>query len=204
MGTRHLTIVIEKEKPVVAQYGQWDGYPAGQGRDVLNFLKTVNMDRFKKRLKQVRFFNEKDESALKKFMKEIGAEDGWLDMDQAAMYHKKYPFLSRNNGADILTMITESKGKVVLRNSLDFASDSLFCEWAYLIDLDKNVLEVYEGFNHQPLEEGQRFKDMPLGDYSGMDQYYPIRCVKTYPLDNLPTDEDFVKELEPKEEEEEK
>jgi len=203
MGTRHLTIVIQKENPVVAQYGQWDGYPEGQGITVLNFLRTVDMNRFKKRLKDVRFMNKRDESSLKKFMKKIGAENGWMDMDQAKLYYNQYPYLSRNHGAEILQMIYDSVGKVVLQNSISFAADSLFCEWAYLIDLDKNVLEVYEGFNQTPLEDGQRFKDLVNVEYS-TGTYYPIRHVKTYPLDELPTDEDFVKELEPKEEEEEK
>ena len=32
MGTRNLTKVIDKNGVIkVAQYGQWDGYPAGQG-----------------------------------------------------------------------------------------------------------------------------------------------------------------------------
>ncbi len=203
MGTRHLTIVIQKENPVVAQYGQWDGYPEGQGITVLNFLRTVDMNRFKKRLKNVRFMNKRDESSIEKFMKKIGAENGWMDMDQANLYHNEYPYLSRNHGAEILQMIYDSVGKVVLQNSISFAADSLFCEWAYLIDLDKNVLEVYEGFNQTPLEDGQRFKDLVNVEYS-TGTYYPIRHVKTYPLDELPTDEDFVKELEPKEEEEEK
>ena len=147
--------------------------------------------------------NKRDESSIEKFMKKIGAENGWMDMDQANLYHNEYPYLSRNHGAEILQMIYDSVGKVVLQNSISFAADSLFCEWAYLIDLDKNVLEVYEGFNQTPLEDGQRFKDLVNVEYS-TGTYYPIRHVKTYPLDELPTDEDFVKELEPKEEEEEK
>ena len=39
MGTRNLTCVIKDGKYRVAQYGQWDGYPEGQGMNILNFLK---------------------------------------------------------------------------------------------------------------------------------------------------------------------
>lgn len=203
MGTRHLTMVIHKEKLKVAQYGQWDGYPSGEGETVLTFLKKTNLDDFKKKLENVRFINEEDEEEIQKFMESIGSPNGWMNSEQSSMYHKKYPYLSRDNGAEILDMIMESEESVLLRDSSDFAGDSLFCEWAYLIDLDNNVLECYEGFNTTPLEDGQRFKNISLHDYSGMNQYYPIKCIKKYPLDKLPTKEEFVNDLEPQEEEEE-
>jgi len=39
MGTRHLICVVKGKEYIVAQYGQWDGYPTGQGIGVLNFFK---------------------------------------------------------------------------------------------------------------------------------------------------------------------
>lgn len=55
MGTRHLTLVQHNNEMKVAQYGQWDGYPKGQGKTVLEFLHKANMDKFKKQLAKVRF-----------------------------------------------------------------------------------------------------------------------------------------------------
>ena len=46
MGTRHLICVVKNGEYKVAQYGQWDGQPSGQGADILNFLKN-EMDRAK-------------------------------------------------------------------------------------------------------------------------------------------------------------
>lgn len=34
MGTRHLIKVKYKGEIKVSQYGQWDGYPDGQGLDI--------------------------------------------------------------------------------------------------------------------------------------------------------------------------
>lgn len=39
MGTRNTLKVIYNGKTVVSQYGQWDGYPTGQGERILNVLR---------------------------------------------------------------------------------------------------------------------------------------------------------------------
>ncbi len=59
MGTRNLTLVKDKEgKTKVAQYGQWDGYPEGQGTTILNFIRSKeNRGALAEVLKNVRFFN---------------------------------------------------------------------------------------------------------------------------------------------------
>ena len=40
MGTRHLILVYYKGKYHIAQYGQWDGHPRGQGVTVLGFVRS--------------------------------------------------------------------------------------------------------------------------------------------------------------------
>jgi hypothetical protein len=192
MGTRHLTMVIEKKKPVVAQYGQWDGYPSGQGITILEFLRNTNLETFKEKLKKVRFMNEDDDKKLKEFHESIGSKDGWVNMEQAAKVNEKYPYLSRDNGSDILNMIFKSYDQeILIGDSSDFAGDSLFCEWGYVVDLDKNVLEVYKGFNKRKLGKTQRFAKL-----EGREGYEPIRCIKKYKLSELPSEDNFVAELE--------
>jgi hypothetical protein len=42
MGTRNLTKVIDRNGEIkVAQYGQWDGYPSGQGLPKKNLAKSI-------------------------------------------------------------------------------------------------------------------------------------------------------------------
>ena len=59
MGTRNLTMVVDKTgETKIAQYGQWDGYPFGQGLTVLHFLSDKNsVDKLQEKLKLVRFLD---------------------------------------------------------------------------------------------------------------------------------------------------
>ena len=196
MGTRHLIAVMVDGNYKIAQYGQWDGYPSGQGFDVLDFLRTADLDRFREQLKLVRFANKDDEKEKQEFFDSIGSSNGMLNMDQASLFHRKYPLLTRDNGAKILEMVYGLSKPAFLDDALDFAMDSLFCEWAYVIDLDKNVLEVYEGFNKEPVMRGRFTSNIP--DRQG---YYCIKLKKTYPLDDLPDNDTFIKELDPPDEE---
>jgi hypothetical protein len=200
MGTRNLTMVISKGEYKIAQYGQWDGYPSGQGSVVLNFLMNLDVDlnKFRDTLDRCRFIenSERKQKEIQNFLDKIGSSDGWMNGEQSKKYQKKYPYLTRDNGADILNMVYAAEGDelIWLNNSVDFAADSLFCEWAYLIDLDKNVLEVYQGFNTNPLDKDQRFSNMSKDREDS--EYYPIRMIKSYDLGNLPTLAEFVEELE--------
>jgi hypothetical protein len=189
MGTRHLIAVVLDGEYRIAQYGQWDGYPSGQGVSVLAFLRGMDRQRFEANLRASSFMSEADLAALKADITKRGLEDRW---------QKKWPHLSRDAGADVLRMVMESPRK--LKDSRSFAADSLFCEWGYVIDLDANKLEVYEGFNTTtPLTPTDRFYGFTEPDVSP--EYQPIRKVHEWPLDALPPDDEFEQTLQPPENE---
>jgi len=192
MGTRNLTMVIADGETKVAQYGQWDGYPEGQGLTALRFLQSNDLESFKKKLSNVRFLNQQDEKEKGEFLKSIGAPDGWLNEQQNRAFNLKYPYLSRDHGADVLKMIMDADNEVLLEDMSEFVTDSLFCEWACVIDFGKSTFEVYEGFNKEPLAEGERFKEMPVEEGS---EYYPVKLRKSYQLDGLPTEGDFLNDF---------
>jgi hypothetical protein len=64
----------------------------------------------------------------------------------------------------------------------DFILESLFCEWAYIINLDTNELEVYKGFQKEPHEN--RYSDHVYESHSG-DKYYPCKLVEKFPFNRL-------------------
>lgn len=212
MGTRNLTMVIDpKGVTKVAQYGQWDGYPSGVGSTILDFLKAVVLVEFIQKLESVQCDTQEQRN---EFLKSIGLVEGKpATKKQEELYNERYFFDNRDIAGDILTNIMECQDEqIVLVNSEDFASDSVFCEWAYVIDLQKMTFEVYEGFNKSPLDEGERFfhlqeeaiKENSSRKDSGLSsEYFPVRLVKEYNLTELPEKEEFVKECEPKDEEEE-
>lgn len=195
MGTRNLTMVIYKGETKVAQYGQWDGYPSGQGSTALEFLLNNDLNKFKQKLDLCNFIDKspRKQKEMENFLKKIGSENGWMNGEQAEKYHKKYPYLTRDNGAKILDLINDHKTEktIWLNNSEEFAADSLFCEWAYVIDFDKNTFEVYEGFNKTPLTKEDRFFYL-----KGENDYEPVKMLKAYDLNNLPrTTQIFVEDL---------
>lgn len=210
MGTRNLTMVIFQEKTRVAQYGQWDGYPSGQGTTILKFLINTlltgkKMSAFKTQLLKCQFNGPVQEIERQKFLVRIGVKEGWMNGKQADKYHAAYPLSDRDIGAGILDLILHSKEKIIwLDDSTSFAANSLFCEYAYVVDFDKNTFEVYDGFNTSPVPPGQRFSEMSAQklERRGDNQYYPVTLVKSYSLTDLPNIKKFLKDCEEDVEEE--
>ena len=153
MGTRHLICVVLGEEFKVAQYGQWDGYPTGQGKEIVEFLRTeYEPETFRKHAAAARTLTQEEVKVV----------------DDTPNWSVNYPHLSRDCGSDILKYVQNtSEPKVILQT--EFAADSLFCEWAYVINLDTNELEVYQGFNHEPVGPDNifyEFRNLEKGGYT--------------------------------------
>lgn len=190
MGTRNLTMVVLNQKPVIAQYGQWDGYPEGQGQTVLDFLHREDFDlaRFKDKLKRCRFMTADDDvDALNDILRN--------PPEWARTGHKRgVSYLSRDAAAEVLGFIYDTeRDEIVLVDESAFATDGLMCEWVYVIDLDVEQVEAYKGFYQSAPSEQQRFcgpETAPPADwkpsYEGAQWYYPVQLVACHPLADLP------------------
>lgn len=183
MGTRHLVAVQVDGEYKIAQYGQWDGYPEGQGATVLAFLRNADLDQFREKCRATRWITHEE---LEDRWGDVGAKRGGpVTLDIADRFRELYPELSRDTGAKVLRIVHDQPPGVKLKNDIDFAKDSLFCEFAYVIDLDANTFEAYRGFNKQPVEKG-RFTG-PVED-----GYGPVTLFGVWPLDALPKNQELL------------
>ena len=171
MGTRNLTVVVLDGQYRVAQYGQWDGYPTGQGRVIVDFLREkYDAEAFETALRNSRFLSNDE------------IEDR-VQMSRGRLL-RDYPELHRDTAAEILEIIQNHTEGIGLENSLWFAADSLMCEWAYVVDLDAEKLEVYRGFNTEPLTANDRF--FFLRDEEREDcEYHGVKKIAEWSLDDL-------------------
>ena len=189
MGTRHLTAVQLDGEYKLAQYGQWDGYPAGQGKTVLEFLKATNLEAFREKLRHVRFSTDEEIQAA---WVEAGADPNstWVNMKVSDRMKQLHPETSRDTGAGVLQIVLASPHpeRLVLGNEIAFAQDSLFCEYAYVIDLDTSMFEFYIGFNKDAVTEGRFAGSKESGNNK---DYGPVKFAGSWPLDALPTVEDL-------------
>lgn len=191
MGTRNLTCVLSDGKIKLAQYCQWDGYPTGQGQTIAEFILNVfDKRKFKKQLGKIRFLKREETQAL---WEACGAEPGrdTVTMEVSDRFKKKHPQLSRDTGAEVLEYIqTTEKPELCanMGNDINFAADSLMCEWVYVLNLDTNTLEIFKGFNKEKLKRGERFyslqnKVKKEGPYAK--EYFPVKLWKKVPFKKL-------------------
>ena len=132
MGTRGLTKVIDKFGVTkVAQYGQWDHYPSGQGANILNFL-TEDF----RIVKKLEMALDKCEFVSDIFRSNLYSDynERYPETDEMDRFSVMLPSFSRDTGSDILKVILYSAGTVFLTDESDFENDDLFCEGVYTIN----------------------------------------------------------------------
>jgi hypothetical protein len=126
MGTRGLTKVIYKGQTIIAQYGQWDHYPEGQG--VTLFHTLTNPDVVKAFIEKIPQIYYPSDEELEVIYKSV-TEDKPFD--------EQLPSLTRNTGGEIFRVIANwDDSPIPIFRDIDFEKDELFCEGVYTINLD--------------------------------------------------------------------
>lgn len=171
MGTRGI-YGFRKNGQDKLTYNHWDSYPDHLGWKVAQFVATTSIEDMNSIYDRV----------------ELVREDTKPTPEQIAAC-RRYENLNVSTGSedDWYCLIRELQGEpqkwrdmdgtIYMIDNHDFIKDSLFCEYGYIINLDKNTLEFWEGFQKGP-QDGNRYGETP-----GDDGYYPCRFVTEFPID---------------------
>lgn len=204
MSTRGLVCIYYKGGFVAASYNHSDSYPSSLGLELLDKLKTdLNFDDFKEKLKFISLLSPEE---ITQRWSSLGVNKGaYISHFLEQEFTYRYPHFQTLPGSDLVRFLANphNNGPLIeLKNSLSFAADSLFCEWCYVLDFDKNTFEVFKGFNEAPLDEDERFFFLTKESYKEhrANQYRPVKLVKSYSFNKLPDDDDFLLEVDPPEE----
>ena len=175
MGIKSLTSVMIDNEYVVAQYTSHDGCPTEIGFGILTFLRDkMKKKTFLKKLKNVRYLTKDEELMVR----------GKNEEER----YKLFPYLDID-GDDLLEFIQKSQGEIVLRDEREFVRDSIFCEYAYVIDLDVDTFEIYMGEQRKAPPKGERFSDLkPLPECP---EFHPVRFMTGFYFGKFPTDEEY-------------
>ncbi|XWW97081.1 hypothetical protein V2A60_005062 [Cordyceps javanica] len=180
MGTRHLIVVVLNGRWYIAQYGQWDGYPSVVGMHLVRLLSSPELVHDLRA--GLPHTYEPDETELQRLWEDaqeprqildheptLNAPGNELQYSEFSLFRKDplahytpelldmLPSLHRDTSAAILVLAARATAerRLPVRLEPEFANEGLFCEWAYVVDLDSDVLEVYEGAGRK--SPGHRF-----------------------------------------------
>jgi hypothetical protein len=159
-----------------AAYNHFDSYPSWLGKRVLQWLATADL-----------------EEAVGKFDRlESVTEEVPATAEQISRY-KEITGIEDVKTSDWYWLLRDAQGEPqemlnsgFFVDASDFALDSLFCEWGYVVDLDAKQVEVYKGFQTSPPTEGRwagkrrESEGNPIAD-----KYHAVQLVRTVTLNEL-------------------
>lgn len=179
MGTRGaIGFRIDGQDKV--NYNHFDSYPTGVGVDVFDVIRRRKSD---KRMKS---------QARAIVLVEEGGEI--TDEIRNKIARKVEPNLavSTRSENDIYCLMRNAQGHLdkyldmgVMTDNSSFLLDSLFCEWAYIVNLDTGKLEVYRGFNEKAGGEGRYADKMEPDRGYRPPQYYGVELIGEISLDTI-------------------
>lgn len=152
-------------------YNQYDGYPTGLGIKVFKdciILKQMGWDKLADKVRGIRMVNPEKKPTLN----DVGSFSQYSD-----------PTVNGGNG--YYSLLRELQGELaeivkagIMTQDNNFIKDSLFCEWAYILNIDTKKLEIYAGFQQKKHNKGRYGKCRKTRD-----NYYACALIHEIDLD---------------------
>lgn len=180
MSTRG-TIGFVVNEDLKVTYNHSDSYPSELGKNMVEFIKSGwDMKSMAERIELV----DADSTPTPE---QISHCKSWTDLDVSSRDNQDWYCLLRGTHGNLRAYHGDLKYMI---DGRDFLADSLFCEYAYLINLHSNKLEFYEGFNKDPKAPGV-FARLKVPDYTTdagrliTADHYGVKLVKEYSFDEI-------------------
>lgn len=162
MGTRAALGWITPDGEVRATYSQYDGYPKYMGVQLQSQVHAWSALPTIEALSAIRLVDASNEPTP----------------EEAEKFKELHENVS--TGKDWYATLRGQQGRLdlILKNGImtddrDFPRDSLFCEWAYLIDTRSAEMVILMGFNTKPDQHPDYLA--PLQEDRKVGYYYPCR-----------------------------
>lgn len=134
-------------------YNQYDSYPTSMGASAVNAVRKFNDEQLAGTAKRLTVVDQASSPPADLAERYSGLTDSRVSTGTdwyATLRHVQgeiEPYVT--GGVDHMT------------GNVSFLSASLFCEWAYIINMDDRTLEFYKGFNNDPDAPGRYAKCDP-------------------------------------------
>jgi len=166
-------------------YNHWESYPSGLGVKVAEVVQKFNDEQLAGAAARLTLVNESDPVPvdLQERYRSIA------DTNVGNQSLEDWYCVLRSAQGELAPYIDGTIDHMM--DSADFLQDSLFCEWAYILNCDTRELEVYAGFNKDP---------NGLGRYAGMHRerdgaYYGVELLASIPFDQVRNGTETATEL---------
>ena len=174
MGTRGAVGFRYKNKDKIT-YNHFDSYVDGLGYDVVEFIEGYKnrLPDLKEAVAKIKTVKEGDKPTAKQKI----ALAQYTDLGVSEQSTDDWYCLLRHAQGNLQAYLEAG----FMIDSKNFLQDSLFCEYGYVINLDKEVLEFYIGFMTVPDDNpNNRYKvKSPDG------QYWHCKLVAEIPLQEV-------------------
>ena len=153
-------------------YSHFDSYPDYLGSNIVDFCHDNYLEEFNRIYDQIQLVNPNSTPTPT----QIEECEQWTNLGVSAGSEQDWYCLLHKAQGDLTVY---QNGLNYMMDYSNFIKDSLFCEHGYIINLDTNELEYWEGFQQEADPTNRYGFEEDCG-------YFPCRLSMTFPLDRIP------------------
>lgn len=159
-------------------YNHCDSYPTGLGLSLLEDLKGSSIEHLTRVAQEIILVPE----GATPTPEQVETCKGWANLSVGSRSENDWYCLLRNAQGTLKPYLTE--GLRYMLDSQDILLSSLICDWAYIVNLDTRMFEIYKG-SQKTLGLGRyNQKLFPASEYTGVALLVEIPLETVFELDN--------------------